>query len=71
MGKNLPFSQWTKAVRGDVVLTPEREVGVVRRPYYVGEMCQPNSERVVLRMSLVRPDSFKHELRFSARLLNI
>lgn len=61
--KNLPFSQWTEAIRGDVVLTPEREVGVVRRPYHVGEMRQPNSERVVLGMSLVRPDSFEHELR--------
>lgn len=41
--------------------------------YNVGEVSQPNSERIIFGMSFVRPDSFEHELRvvFFLRSLNI
>lgn len=51
--KHLPFSQRTKAVGGDVILTPKGEVGVVGSANDVGEMRQPNGERVVLWMCLI------------------
>ena len=58
-----PLGQAPESLAGDVTLAPKAEVPLVRGPYHVREVGEPQREGEVPGVGVVRPDSLEYHLR--------